>query len=156
MTYKAGLELGDQERRRAGAPSPPCSASRPAPLPTARSPPEPSRATTGAEPGPRSHRASGQLSLEKGLPRRVPSPGLPQRQGKVPRARSRYQQPMMLRAGSQQVRDMGGHQDWHGGSRGAVAGDGAGEPGVSGGDLSAGRLRHHLLLSPPGVSLVTL
>lgn len=108
VKYKAGLQLSDLECRQAGAPSPLLPASRSAPLPSPRcadlpSPPELPRAP---EPGPRSHRADSAAS-GGGYPAASPAPY----QGEVPRARSRYQQPRMPRAGSQQVRGVGTPQD---------------------------------------------
>lgn len=160
LKYKAGLELGDLGRRRGrgslpSLPQPPAPLPFP-PLPTARSPSEPSQATTGAELGPSSHRADSSAS-GGGYPAASPAPAFPSHQGKVPCARSRYQQTMMLGAGSQQVRGMGG-----GGGGALRTGMGvpeeqwqmkvAGKPEISGGDLGAGRLRHHPLRSPPGGS----
>lgn len=51
VKYKEGFQLGDLECRPVRAPSPPCPVSRPAPLPVARSPPEPFRATASARAG---------------------------------------------------------------------------------------------------------
>lgn len=72
VKYKAGLQLSDLECRQAGAPSLLLPASRSAPLPAVRSPPEPSRATADTRAG-TTQPPSGQRRLRRGLPRRVSS-----------------------------------------------------------------------------------